>query len=461
MGGYEREFVARLTFRYAWKFTELLTLLILARMLNVEQFGLGFFSLTMIYFLISLVKFCPGNKENKQLYNTLSVVAPIVGFSFLGVLFVISIFLSGQTAEAMRLAAVIVMFSSFVITPEIFYRQHSTRIYKSYTLLQAFTSAVALVLAYLGFGYKAIAIPYILFYLGNTFILWSVFPIDLEPRVSTDVLREIFTAWKSSVPNNLVASLVAYGPLLLTGILFGMGSFAFLYLAYCVGFFLYENITLFLNSSIAGHIRSDEPDALRVSMLHITEYVSFVIVPLSLVPLMLARDISVFMIGPGWSILAEPMIFLLLSGLLKGISEVGRIALMVKSRHGVIHRIRLFELFFLFTGLLTLPRVLGLAGIGISILIASAASAFLYITVTARMTGISMINSRDYLYILFSAVLTMLGIGLVKEFAGAGSAIITLFYLLTGVVFYVSLTFFFNRDFYRRFVRFAFSLVER
>jgi hypothetical protein len=84
----------------------------------------------------------------------------------------------------------------------------------------------------------------------------------------------------------------------------------------------------------------------------------------------------------------------------------------------------------------------------------------LYIAVSGRLKVGMFTLSRDYTYIIFSGVVSALLVGLLKEtfFVRKPTSVVLLFVI--GILIYFGMTLFFNKEFYRRFIRFAFNLVE-
>jgi len=68
--------------------------------------------------------------------------------------------------------------------------------------------------------------------------------------------------------------------------------------------------------------------------------------------------------------------------------------------------------------------------------------------------------SKEYIYTIFSGLLTVLVIGFLKEVVYIGNILALLFFIILSIICFFGLTFLFNKDIYKRIIRFIFSLAE-
>ena len=455
-------------YRYLWKGVELLTILILARLLSITDFGIAFLAISIVYLVQSFMKLSYREKDAqkiKKFYNALSIVSPLTGSIVAGIMFLLSIsFLPSQYVEAIRLSAVIILFSSFIFTPETFFfnRNELKKIYRSYAIAQIFMSILTISLALSGLGYKAVLYGYIVFYLGNTVMLWELFPFKLKASVNKELLNKIFSTWKENLESISISVLLYYGVLFYTVIVFGLTEFAVLFMAFTLGYFLYENITIFINSLIIPKFiefeETENNDAFRYNLVRVLEYFSLKIVPVSLIMIVLARQIM--NIGFLWDIGVDILTLILFAGMLKAICETTRIVFISKARLDIIERIKYLELLILLVGLVIFVKFFGFFGVGLAVMISSVLASLMYLFVGAKITRLNLITvSRDYFYIIFSGLTAALFVGLAKElfFIRTLSSLVIL--IILGELVYLGVSFVFNKELYRRFVKFIFNLM--
>ncbi len=456
-------------YRYLWKGIELLTILILARLLSITDFGMAFLAMSVVFLVQSFMKLSYREKNSakvKKFYNALSIISPLFGTVIAGILLLLTVTILPEIyIEAARLSAVILLFSSFILTPETFFfnRNELRKIYRSYAIAQIFMSILTISLALSGLGYKAVLYGYIVFYLGNTVMLWELFPFKLKAALNKELFIKVFNTWKENLTNISISVLLYYTVLFYTAIVFGLSEFAVLFMAFTLGYFLYENITIFLNSLLIPKFiefeESENHDAFRYNLIRVLEYFSLKIVPVSLILIVLARQI--LNIGFHWDMGVDIVTLILIAGMFKAICETTRIVFISKARLDIIERIKFIELIILFIGLVIFGRLLGFLGVGLSILISSVLASVMYLLVGARITRLNLLTvSRDYFYIIFSGVMAALFVGLVKEvfFIRTLSSLVLL--VILGDLVYLGIIFVVNKELYRRFIKFLFNLME-
>jgi O-antigen/teichoic acid export membrane protein len=459
-----RETLNKVGYRYIWKFLELLTILILARILFIEDFGVAFLAMVLVYFLMSFLKLTYTEKDaaqTKGFYNALLLTAPALGIIIALFLFALSFSFEIQVIiDSLRFASVMLIFASFAVIPEIFFfsRQNQERVYKSYIISQILMAYLSITLAVAGYGYKAVLYGYILFFMLNALQLWRKFPFKLQPSFQNHgQLRETL---KTNFVRVGLSAMLRHGVLLFSALLIGIHDFAYIFLAYYLGFFLYENITVFLTEQLMPIFRKslDNPDLFRFNLIHLTEYFGFIVIPLSVIPIVLAREFSVFVMGNSWVGLTDIIILFFIAGIVKGVFEASRFVFIRNEKS--FHRIKALELAVALLLIVALTGF-GIYGVGFAILFSTVASSALFILVSAKLAKLNMAAvSRDYFYILFSGVITALVLGLLKEFFVIRSAGAAIFMFGVGIIVYLILTFAFNKELYKRFVRFIFTLGE-
>ncbi len=461
-----RDILGKIGYRYSWKIIELVTIILLARLLDVIEFGLAFLAVSVAYFAMNLLNTAAREYETKKVkkfFNTLSVSAPLAGIIVSVFVFLMSYLLVPDLVGIFRFSSVIIFLSSLSLTPEVYFfsRDMEEKIYRSYLVSQVAMSAFTLIMVFYGFKSIAVLYGYTLFYLVHIINLWMQFPFKLKPKASMDMIRKMFYYWSDNIINFLTIAFLSHGILLYVALKFGISGFAYLFMAFYAGFFLYENITIFINSLLIPNFEEslENQDLFRLNLVRLLEYFTFIIVPLSTIVIALSKEITMVIFGGEWLNANSVMAMLFFAGLLKGITETCRIALLVKEKAKVVERIRSLELIVLYVLVFAFGSF-GLTGVGIAFALTAIVTSLLYIAVSTRLKVGIFTLSRDYTYIIFSGIVSSLLVGLLKEtfFVKRSVSVILLFGL--GILFYFGLTLFFNKDFYRRFVRFAFGLVE-
>jgi len=466
--GFEFENIFSLVgYRYIWKITELLTVIILAAILPIKDFALSFLSLTIVYLLISFFKiniYEKDTKKIKKIFNTLSALTPLIGSAVAGLLIISTLFIpTPEARDAIKLTAVIFVFASFTLTPELFFfnRGEYKKLYKIYTISQAATSILAISLALSGIGFKGILYSYVIFYLGNTLMLWQKFPFKLKAKIDKKLLVELYITWRNNLLSTFMSSLYFYGVLLFGVLIYGLVDFASLYLAFTLGFFLYENVTIFINSLLIPRFMEvkDKKEAFDYNLTRVIEYFAFTIIPLTFIFIILSKEFFSFVLDWG---MADFISIIIFGGMLKALFETNRIVFITQSKPEIINKIKILELGVLVVLMGVLLPLTGVYGIAVSILISSIIASIFYIVAAARVTKINLVAiSKDYFYILFAGVVAALAIGLLKELLYVEKLITVVVLYIVGILIYMLITFMFNKEIYKRFIKFIFNLSEK
>jgi O-antigen/teichoic acid export membrane protein len=455
MGEINKDLWKRVIGRYSWKVMELISVLVLARMFLPLEFGYAFIVITVIsmaypFFII---------KETKD-YNNLhsfSVFSGVVGASML----LIASYFFGERLHLpymLRFSGLFFLLSMLTVVPISYFTSEKKldKIYKANLISQAVMLGISILLFFFNLGYQAILYGYLVFWLVKLLLLWT------EMGIKVNIFSfDINTIKSFNFQQNIITGILKYGILALTPLFFGVEKFAHLYLAFYLGFFLYENITVFLSNQLSPVFRGylENQDLFNLSLVRLLEYISFVIMPFTLIPLLLFKDIILFMFGENWQIF-DLFFVLIIAGVAKSIFEVPNIVLMVKDKQKIVKRIRVFDIIFLMISAPILGMFLGLFGLVLGVLISSLLSSLLFMIASLRVLRMNVIGvSKDYFYIIFSAILTALLLGLLKEWFSPGGFFSIFVLWILGVALFVLSIYLINRDFLKRFVRFSFNMI--
>jgi len=461
-----RRVLGKVTYRLIWKLLELITIVLLARLLLIKDFGIGFLSMTFVYLLTIFFRtgFPRGStKEIKQYYNTMSVIVPSLGFVLLAILVIVSLFLGPELGEALRLGSVILMLQSFSITPETFYfnREQEERVYTSYIASQIGMSASSISFALLNLGYKSILYGYIIFHLLNIIQLWSRFPFQLRPKLDKRAFRQILKFLKSNLLYSIFMTLSVNGVLIYTAYQFGIVFFSYLFISYIFGFFMYENISIYTNSLIIKKFSDLNIEHLKVYFSKYVEYISLVVVISSVILIIMAPEFIGILIGKSW--VSSFIIFSLVvvTGCFRAIFELQRILFIINDKTVVIYRIFNFDFLIFILSMILFVNLVGLTGIALALLLTSLISSVVYSFAAKKIAGVNIIYiAAEYFYIVISGIIVALEIGFIKEIYTITNLTGLLTIMFLGVLTYIAVTFLFNREVYKRFVRFLFELIE-
>jgi len=465
-----KEILPTIGYRGKWKILELITIFVLARLLLLRDFGIAFFAMACVYFIVYFMKIEYYDKDStkvKHFYNTLAMFIPIFSVILAGLIFLFTFALStGVLRETLRFSAVILMFSSFSLLPESFFmsRKESEKVYKVYFFSQLLMTLTSIVLAVKGYEYKAVLYGYIIFYLANIFLLWRKFPFKLKPKIYKPMLDEIKTQLSNNLSIYALPAVSSYGILILTAFAFGILDFAYIYMAYIIGFFLYENITIYMTILFLPLFKkiAENDELFRINLVRITEYASFVIVPISALIFALSREFTTFVFGSVWKSSSEIISLFVLAGMIKAIFEITRIVFIIKAKAQIIDRIKAVELISFLILFIILTKFFELNGVAISFLIASLISSALYVLLSSRFTKLNIFSlSKESFYILFAGVITALFLALLKEFFTITNLVSLALFFLLGLAIYLVLVFIVNKDIYKRIIRIIFNPGEQ
>ena len=454
-------FFTKSGYMYLWKFLELLTIIIAARFLTIIEFSESFFAIVLAYFLMSFFYVSMNETDTikiKNFLNTLSLVSSLYGI-FVGViLFVISMIY--PLTIPLRFATIIALFLGFRISAEIFYksRNREEKVYFLKLISQVVASIVLFVLIYFNFKEISVLISYVVYNILTTIMLWTIFPFKIKSRFDKESYLTIISSVKSNLKINLTKNISLYAPLIIVGF-YNRIYFSYIYLAFVIGYFLYKNLTIFITDLFKEKFLKMSYDMFKYNLVKLTEYLSFIIFPISLINLVLVPQISSIVVN--WEGFSEILLMILFAGLIKSISEISRLIFIVEPKETVAVRLSVVELIFLFLFMLILGDLFGSYGIAMAIVLSVIISSIINLLVAQRLIKLDLITvSKNFFFIVLSALISTLSVGLLKEWFNVKSMFSLAFVYFIGVVIYIGLTFLINKEFYKQFVRFIFEVFE-
>lgn len=463
-----RDVMPDIIYRYSWKFLELVSVFVFAAIFGTEKFALAFITILIVLFVSSLFKVRYPNQDaepTKEFYNNYYVFSILSGVVLAGIFFLLSLIAQAPYQDVLKFVFVILFLKSFTFAPESFFMSRNRKeiVYWVNTVSQLIFLSFVVFFAYRGLGYESMLYGYIIYTLFRIVVLWKKFPYKISPTFNIEVFSSIISMMGMKIKHVLFDSLSYYGLLGLVFFAFGPEGFSVVYIAMALGYFTYRNATLFLTDLLEVQFKeflNNNLELFKFNLVRISEYISFISVPIITISIVLSKELVLYTSGAGFAVHTDILVLLLLSGLAKTLSEVMRLVFISKGKEKIMQRIKLLELASLVIGII-LFRPLDIYGIAIAILISSIISSSLYVIISGRITKMSMVMvSRDYFYILFSGLLTGLSIGLIKEVVPINSILSLFIFIAAAKTIYFALTFFFNKDLYRRFIRFLYTWKE-
>lgn len=456
MGGV-KELGSKMFYFYSWKITRVVLVILAAILLTPLDFGKIYLPLITISFFMHFFEFNVKDEEVHKFCSTVSLIAPIVGMLIALLFLSISVFIP-ELSDSLKLSAAMAMFLGLKRTAELYYKNKDmfTKVYKIYFAAETTGLVLSLVLFSFGYGYISFLIGYLAFHVIGAFAIWWKFPIKVTAKVDKNVIKHMFTSWETRLPDNLLSSIYRNGLLIIVSIVFGLKEFAYLYLAFILGYFSYKNITTFITESLLKSFAKMNEEVFRYNLIKLTEYITLITLPIPIVLITLSPEIAYFL---GWQ---EYFIipFIAFAGMLKAVFETSRITFLIK-RQEWITKIKMVEISSLAFFSAVFGYFFGLNGIAFAILISSIIGCFLYYYASKKLikANVYMI-SRDYFFIMLSGVFFGLTVAMLKEFFFLNYiALITITCL--GLLIYFLITVTFNKELYKRCVRFIFETFEK
>jgi len=237
-------FRSKVTYRYMWKLLYLLTFVVSARFLDLENFAFAYLPLLMAYFFMDFFDLNlneTDGKSVKKFCNTLSILSPMVGV-FVGIIIMLLSFLFPTISIPLRLSASIVIFHSVKFTPETFYlsRGYEKRVHKIYAISQFVSTLFIIISLFFNLGYVSIIYGHMIFFIMTTTLLWTTFPFSLKPKIDKKTLSKIYEDWKVRFKEILYKNIIARGILIFIGVVYGLKEFSVIFLSYMIGHFMYR-----------------------------------------------------------------------------------------------------------------------------------------------------------------------------------------------------------------------------
>jgi O-antigen/teichoic acid export membrane protein len=459
MGEIYKDLWKRVIGRYSWKVMELISVLVLARLFLPLEFGYAFIVITLVSLAYPFFILKEAGKQAEEYDNlhSFSVLCGVIG----ALIILIASYFFGDRLHLpfmLRFSGLFFLLSMLTVVPISYYTSEKKldKIYKANLISQIVMLGISILLFFFNLGYQAILYGYLMFWLVKLLLLWpgmgikvNVFSFDIN------IIK------KFNFRQSAIISILKYGILVLTPLFFGVENFSYLYMAFYLGFFLYENITVFLSKQLLPLFKGylENRDLFNLNLVRVLEYFSFVIMPFTIIPLLLFKDILLFIFGENWQIY-DLFFILIITGVAKSIFEIPNIVLMAKGKQKVVQRIRIFDIICLVLFAPVLGKFLGLFGIVLAVLISSLLSSLLFMIASLRSLKLNIIGvSKDYFYIIFSAILTSLSLGLLKEWFSPGGFLAVFILWIKGVTLFILSIYLINKDFLKRFVRFSFSMI--
>lgn len=455
-------FFTKVSYLYLWRFMELFTILVSAHFLTINEFSIGFFAVLLPYFLMSFFNINMIEKDSseiKKFCNTLSLVYPLIGV-FVGVIIFVISLLYPSLAIPLRLATVIALFISFKKTAEVFYfsRKRHEQIYFFNMISQAVSSILLFVMIYLNQKELSVIVSYIVFNVITTILLWSFFPFKIRSRFYKEHYLNIFSSIKLNLKSDILKNTITYLPFVVVGF-FNREYFSYLYLGFVIGYFLYRNLTLFITDLFSTRFVNMSYDMFKYNLVKITEYLSFIIFPVSFINIVLIPQISSIIVN--WDGFSEILFMLMLAGLVKAITEITRLVFIVEPKVTAVLRISIVEFSLLIIFMLLLGWLFGSYGIAMAIVLSVLIASIINLLIAQRFIKLDILTvSKNFFYIIFSALISAFSVGILKEWFRITNIFSLIIIFIIGILIYLGLTFFINRGFYKTFVRFMFEVLE-
>jgi O-antigen/teichoic acid export membrane protein len=454
-------FFTKTGYLYSWRIIELITIILVARLLDINEFSIGFFAVITAYFLMSLFDITMEEKDSSKIRkycNTLSMIYPLFGVFAAVIIFIISLLY--PFGFPLRLASIIALFISFKKTPEVFYkgRKRHEKIFSINMISQIISSILLIILIYFDLKELSIIISYIVYNVLTTLLLWSFFPFKIKSQFNKESYLNILDSLKSNFRVKTTRKIIAYLPLIVVGF-FNIEYFAYIYLSFIIGYFLYRNLTLFITSLFSDKFVSMNRDLFRYNLVKVTEYLSFIILPLSFLNVVLVPQISSILVK--WQGFPEILLMMLFAGLIKSIVEISRLVFLAEPKKTAIIRLSIIEIFSLLLFMALFGWIFGAYGIALAILVSVVFSSAITLLIVQRFIKIDLLTvSKNFLYIIISALLSSLSVGFLKEWFNVVNVFSLFLIYMIGILLYLFLTFIINKGFYRIFIRFVFEVLE-
>ncbi|MCM2326121.1 MAG: oligosaccharide flippase family protein [Candidatus Woesearchaeota archaeon] len=423
-----RQHLASISYFYLWKVTELIGIVLFAYLLTPMDFAKIFLPMAVVYFFMNFLDF--KIEDNIQKYcNALGLIAPLMGL-FTGFIFYLLSWVFPNMGEPFRIGTGIVMFLSFKKTAELYYKTkgEDAKVHRIYFISQLVMLLTSIVLYLVGYGFLSMLIGYLIFHMLGAFMIWWKFPLKLEAKIEPDVMKELFLTWNQRLPDNMLHGISRYGLLFLVALFFGFTEFSYLYLAFILGYFVYKNISLFMTEYMKS-----------AKLIDSLEYISFVIVPISISLIVYQSKMAEFIGWPGLKILP----YVALAGLLKAVFELSRMVL----KKETIKKIKLAEMFLLV--IFSLLGYFGFIWIGVALLASTVMSCLAYFYAVEKIHKLRIfIKSRGYVFVILSGICAGVIITILMElnFPMVVAS-------LAGLAAYISLTMISSRHIYKNIIR--------
>jgi hypothetical protein len=457
-----KSFLNKISYYYMFRILEVLFVMSLAFTMPIFEFGVAFLSLVFMYFFMYVLDFRIVDNDQKSLKkycNNLSVLFPLKGV-FAGLCLLGLSYVFPSLELALRLSAIVAFFMSLKSTPEVYYKLigQEIKVYRSYFISQVVLMMVVSISLYFVNTYVSVIIGYALFFAIMMVLLWKDFPYKLKPKVNKVIIAKIVDEWRQRLFNRSINNLLEYGLLIYVALVYGIKEFATVYFVLLISNFFYRRVTIFFSRMFKNKFENISYDMFKLNMVRIIEYIAFISAPLSIIFFAFSFEFGMLLNYPRFF---DIIYVFMIAGLVKTLFETGRIALQYEKKEYINQRIMVFELILLLILVPILNVMFGLFGIAVGYFIASVLSSLLYVLLAERITKLNLLTvSRDYFYILFSAIISSILIAMIKEWYPIRNIWTIMLFGLIGLAIYIGLTFVLNQDLYKRFTRFVFDILD-
>jgi O-antigen/teichoic acid export membrane protein len=245
------------------------------------------------------------------------------------------------------------------------------------TVGKATTSVVAIVLAFLGFGFWSLVHSLVLGQLVAVVLLYATMPWRLRFRLDRDLVRELLAFGRWIFLSGLVAFVFYALDNAVVGAVLGLAVLGYYLIAYTWAVTLPTRLNGLVDTvmfPVFSRMKGSR-DRLRRAFLETTEYVAYVVFPLSVLVAVLAPDFVAEVLGTKWEPSVVPMQFLAPAGLLLALAAPAASALTALGRPRDVTMFTLLGAVLVVAGIVPAILWYGIAGLAVLVALSAAAMA--------------------------------------------------------------------------------------
>ena len=406
-----------LAFRIISKGLGFVRMIILARLLSPEDFGLLGIALLAIATLDTFSQTGLGyaliqKQENVNLYlDTAWTVSAIRGTFLFCILFfsaspIANFFNSTEAASVIRVMAICPLLSGFKNIGVVFF-QKELEFNKQFIFQFSSTLIEFIVAIYLGFILRNVwALVWGVLAANLTIFLMSYILHSYRPRIrfEKEKFNDLFGFGKWVFGSSIVIFFAAQGDDAFLGKVLGVAAFGLYQMAFNLGNYPSSEITGVI-SKVAfptyAKIQSS-PQKLRDIYLRTIKVVLLFSMPLTVGIVLLAPELTKILLGEKWFPIIVPLQILALSGGLRSIAGTGGALFNAIGKPVLDFKMNLIRLIVIIISIYPLTMVWGISGTSISVLLGIIAACFSWFLASLAETKT---NARDYLAISFPPLL--------------------------------------------------------